>query len=87
LLDSGADAAVFPGFASCGEDCNEFSTRLHDAQGQVIPIQTMRDVEIRLLDGSGKLDGPQGASCSLTACDSTNSLFWPFAAVRMEYGF
>ena len=55
LLDSGADAAVFPvGFASCGDGCNEFSTRLHDAQGQVIPIQTMRDVEIRLLDESGK---------------------------------
>jgi hypothetical protein len=56
LLDSGADAAVFPvGFASCGDGCNEFSTRLHDAQGQVIPIQTMRDVEIKLLDESGKM--------------------------------
>ena len=56
LLDSGADAAVFPvGFASCGDGCNEFSTRLHDAQGQVIPIQTMRDVEIRLLDESRKM--------------------------------
>ena len=56
LLDSGADAALFPmQFAACGEDACETSARLHDAQGQVIPVQSVRDVEIRLLDETGKL--------------------------------
>ena len=45
LLDSGADAAVFPTrFAQCGEDPGEGSARLHDAQGNVIPVDTVRDV-------------------------------------------
>ena len=42
LLDSGADAAVFPmQFAACGRDACETSAKLHDAQGQVIPVQSM----------------------------------------------
>ena len=56
LLDSGADAAVFPmQFAACGMDACETSAKLHDAQGQVIPVQSMRDVEITLMDETGKL--------------------------------
>ena len=56
LLDSGADAAVFPmQFAACGRDACETSAKLHDAQGQVIPVQSMRDVEITLMDETGKL--------------------------------
>ena len=56
LLDSGADAAVFPlAYASCGSDTGEDTTRLHDAQGKLIPVKTMRDVEIRLLDETGRL--------------------------------
>ena len=55
VLDSGADAAVFPmQFAGCGDDPGETSARLHDAQGRVIPVETMRDVEVRLLDETGK---------------------------------
>ena len=56
LLDSGADAAVFPTrFAQCGDDPGEGSARLHDAQGNVIPVETVRDVEIRLLDETGRM--------------------------------
>ena len=56
LLDSGADAAVFPmQFAGCGDDPGETAARLHDAQGRVIPVETMRDVEVRLLDETGRL--------------------------------
>eukprot|EP00435_Cladocopium_sp_Y103_P024508 s2794_g6.t1 len=56
LLDSGADAAVFPiEYAECGTDPGELSSKLHGAQGKVIPIQTMRDVEVRLLDETGKM--------------------------------
>ena len=48
LLDSGADAAVFPmQFGDCGDDPSETAETaacLHDAQGRVIPVQTMRDV-------------------------------------------
>ena len=52
LLDSGADAAVFPmQCADCGDDPGETSAPLHDGQGRVIPVQTMRDVEIRLESG------------------------------------
>eukprot|EP00435_Cladocopium_sp_Y103_P071104 s334_g36.t1 len=56
LLDSGADAAVFPvQLAGCGDDVDEASTKLHDAQGCLIPVQTMRAVEIRLLDEVGRV--------------------------------
>ena len=56
LLDSGADAAVFPlAYADCGADPGDEATRLHDAQGKVIPVQSMRDVEITLMDETGKM--------------------------------
>ena len=56
LLDSGADAAVFPArFATAGQASNAPTTRLHDAQGRAIPVLGMRDVEVQLLDQSGKM--------------------------------
>ena len=56
LLDSGADAAVFPSeFAECGVEAGEQSARLHDAQGREILVHSMKDVEVHLLDQSGKL--------------------------------
>ena len=66
LLDSGADAAVFPTqFAACGKDACETSAKLHDAQGQVIPVQSMRDVEITLMDETCSFER---ACCSVSAC-------------------
>lgn len=56
LLDSGADATVFPAtFLDAGSKVSGEVTRLHDAQGGVIPVQDMRDVEIHLLDQHGKV--------------------------------
>lgn len=58
LLDSGADAAVFPSeFAECGVETDEHSACLHDAQGREIPFHSMKGVEVHLLDQSGKLVG------------------------------
>ena len=56
LLDSGADASVFPMcFASAGEPSYTGNMKLHDAQGKQIPVAGMRDVEIALLDEHGHL--------------------------------
>ena len=56
LLDSGADASVFPMcFASAGEPSCTGNMKLHDAQGKQIPVAGMRDVEIALLDEHGRL--------------------------------
>ena len=56
LLDSGADAAVFPAkFATAGQASDFPATRLHDAQGRAIPVLGMRDVEVQLLDQNGKM--------------------------------
>ena len=56
LLDSGADAAVFPAkFATAGQASDFPATRLHDAQGRTIPVLGMRDVEVQLLDQTGKM--------------------------------
>ena len=56
LLDSGADASVFPMcFASAGEPSYTGNMKLHDAQGKQIPVAGMRDVEIALLDEHGRL--------------------------------
>ena len=49
LLDSGADASIFPaslvnkGTPVCGS-----IGKLHDAQGAEIPVQSIQDMEIRL---------------------------------------
>ena len=56
LLDSGADAAVFPSsFARSGQKASGEVAKLHDAQGRIIPVEDMRDVEVKLMDQSGKL--------------------------------
>ena len=47
LLDSGADASVFPiCFAEAGEPSSTTSIKLHDAQGKQIPGACTRTVEI-----------------------------------------
>ena len=56
LLDSGADATVFPAaFLGAGSKVTGEVSKLHDAQGRVIPVQDMRDVEIHLVDQQGKV--------------------------------
>jgi len=46
----------FPqGFAESGVETDEQSACLHDAQGRGIPFHSMKDVEVHLLDQSGKL--------------------------------
>ena len=48
LLDSGADAAVFPSeFAECGVETDEHAACLHDAQGREIPFHSMKGVEVQ----------------------------------------
>ena len=56
LLDSGADATVFPAaFLGAGSKVTGEVSKLHDAQGRVNPVQDMRDVEIHLVDQQGKV--------------------------------
>ena len=55
LLDSGADAAVFPKeYATAGMASNMPDFQLHDAQGRQIPVMGMRDVEVHLTDETGR---------------------------------
>ena len=55
LLDSGADAAVFPcSLAGVGVPSEAPTSRLHDAQGVAIPVLGMRDVEVHLMDMQGR---------------------------------
>lgn len=55
LLDSGADAAVFPAsYIEAGLNSDAPVAQLHDAQGRQIPVLAMRDVEVRLWDQSGQ---------------------------------
>ena len=55
LLDSGADAAVFPKeYATAGMASNMPDLQLHDAQGRQIPVMGMRDVEVHLTDETGR---------------------------------
>ena len=55
LVDSGADAAVFPErFATAGMAAQASSLQLHDAQGRSIPVMGMRDLEIHLTDETGR---------------------------------
>ena len=56
LLDSGADASVFPmSLISAGVPISSGSTRLCDAQGKAIPIDSMRLVEIKLPTSTGQV--------------------------------
>ena len=55
LVDSGADAAVFPErFATAGMAAQASGLQLHDAQGRSIPVMGMRDLEIHLTDETGR---------------------------------
>ena len=55
LLDSGADAAVFPKeYATAGMASNMPDLQLHNAQGRQIPVMGMRDVEVHLADETGR---------------------------------
>ena len=55
LLDSGADASVFPAcMAELGNPSNAASTVLRDAQGKDIPIKGTRDIELHLMDMHGR---------------------------------
>jgi len=54
LLDSGADASVFPAsMAELGCPSHATASLLRDAQGNTIPLHGMRDVEIHLMDMQG----------------------------------
>jgi hypothetical protein len=55
LLDSGADASIFPAsMAGLGVESEQPVSKLQDAQGNVIPIDAMRDVELHLADRDGR---------------------------------
>ena len=55
LLDSGADASVFPSsMAELGCPSVSAQSVLRDAQGNAIPLHGMRDVEIHLMDMCGR---------------------------------
>ena len=55
LLDSGADASVFPAcMAEFGVPSGEMQTCLKDAQGKQLPLHGMRDVELHLMDMTGR---------------------------------
>ena len=55
LLDSGADASIFPANMSrFGLDSETPANRLQDAQGNSIPIDGMKDIEIHLMDQYGR---------------------------------
>ena len=54
LLDSGADASIFPvTLLGKGRPTEGVVGKLHDAQGAEIPIDAVQDMEIRLKDVSG----------------------------------
>ena len=60
LLDSGADANIFPAcMAGLGTESDRPVTKLQDAQGNVIPVEAMRDSELHLADTNGKSVAPR----------------------------
>ena len=55
LLDSGHDASIFPSsMSSFGVDSKTPANRLQDAQGNSIPVDGMKDIEIHLMDQYGR---------------------------------
>ena len=55
LRDSGADASIFPASMSgFGLDSETPANRLQDAQGNSIPSDGMKDIEIHLMDQYGR---------------------------------
>lgn len=56
LLESGADSAIFPArFAGMGTSASCQPVKLHDAQGTETPILDFRDIEVQLLDETGRM--------------------------------
>ena len=56
LLDSGADSAIFPSrFGKAGTPAHGRALKLHDAQGVEIPVAEMRDIEVQLVDQTGRV--------------------------------
>ena len=84
LLDSGADASVFPMcFASAGEPSCTGNMKLHDAQGKQIPVAGMRDVEIALLDEHGRLVTFRERGAVSPGVFSAHHLFWQTFGKRL----
>ena len=55
LIDSGADASIFPmSLIGRGLDAEGVVGRLQDAQGSEIPVEAVKDMEVRLKDITGK---------------------------------
>ena len=55
LLDSGADASVFPAeMCELGTCSDAVMGNLRDAQGRKIPLYGMRDIEVHLMEIHGK---------------------------------
>ena len=55
LIESGADAAVVPErFATAGMAFSRPDLFLHDAQRRQIPVMRMRDIEVHLMDETGR---------------------------------
>ena len=56
LLDSGADASIFPvSLLGRGRKSSQAIGRLCDAQGTEIPVESVQDMEIRMKDSTGKV--------------------------------
>ena len=73
LLDSGADASVFPmSLMDAGTPISPYGTKLCDAQGKSIPIESMRLVEIRITYFNWTVSGVEGKSCNFFEGVSTN---------------
>ena len=81
LLDSGADASIFPlEFARSGTASSAAKMKLHDAQGREILVICMRNLEISLLDQHSQLILDQGAWCSVPSGFPADTLLWKVAA-------
>ena len=74
----------FPqGFAESGVETDEQSACLHDAQGRGIPFHSMKDVEVHLLDQSGKLVVLRESVAISPTRDPTHSLLWQIVTSRL----
>ena len=86
LLDSGADASVFPAcMAELGVPSADMQTCLRDAQGKQIPLHGMRDVELHLMDMQGRAIILKETVALSDQNSTANSLLWSFAGEWMEY--
>jgi hypothetical protein len=56
LIDSGADASIFPlSLLDRGRAVPGVVGRLMDAQGSEIPVESVRDMEVRPKDTTGRI--------------------------------